>query len=391
MISHTTAFGLALGLSLCLTPLMGVLAVRFGAVSDVGGRNVNTREVPRLGGVAVAVATLAPLGLLFLLRGDTARLLDDETPTVVGVGIGAALSCVLGAIDDVRRLSAKTKLVGQLLCAILAYAAGCRIYIIQLPILGLLDVSFLSLPLTVLWIVGITNAINLIDGLDGLAAGVVFCAAATNLVVAAVGGHIMVAIVMSALMGALLGFLFFNFNPATIFMGDSGSYFAGFLLAASSLAGNQKASTAVSLLVPVLALGVPIFDTLFSIARRALQRRPVFSPDRGHLHHKLLDLGLTHRRSVLVLYLFSALLALSALMLSLGRDWTTGAAMLLASVLVFGLFRLASSIARRRSLPPSGRPPGGSVPPGSVSAGAGSPAGSTGAGSAPPPASRKEP
>jgi UDP-GlcNAc:undecaprenyl-phosphate GlcNAc-1-phosphate transferase len=207
VISHTTAFGLALGLSLCLTPLMGVLAVRFGAVSDVGGRNVNTREVPRLGGVAVAVATLAPLGLLFLLRGDMARAFDDETPTVVGVGIGAALSCVLGAIDDVRRLSAKTKLVGQILCAILAYAAGCRINIIQLPLLGLLDVSFLALPLTVLWIVGITNAINLIDGLDGLAAGVVFCAAATNLVVAAVGGHIMVAIVMSALMGALLGVL----------------------------------------------------------------------------------------------------------------------------------------------------------------------------------------
>jgi len=357
MISHTTAFGLALGLSLALTPLMGTLARRLGAVSDVGGRNVNTQEVPRLGGVAVAVATLSPLTILFLLRADAARLLEDETRTVIGVGVGAALSCILGAIDDVRRLPAKLKLLGQLMCALVAYAAGCRMGLIYLPFLGLVDLGVLSLPLTIFWIVGITNAINLIDGLDGLAAGVVFCAAATNLVVAAIGGHVMVAVVMSALMGALLGFLFFNFNPATIFMGDSGSYFAGFLLAASSLVGNQKASTAVSLLVPILALGVPIFDTLFSIGRRALERRPVFSPDRGHIHHKLLDRGLTHRRSVLVLYLFSALLALSGLAISIGRDWTVGAAMLLASTLVFGLFRLASSIARRRSLPPPGGAP----------------------------------
>ena len=352
MISHTTAFVLALLLALGLTPLMGALAVRLGAVSDVGGRNVNTREVPRLGGVAVAVATLTPLLLLFLLQTNAVQRIESETLTVAGVGIGAALSCALGAFDDVRRVPAKVKLLGQLLCAVLAYAVGCRIELVQLPIFGLVDAAWLSLPLTVLWIVGITNAINLIDGLDGLAAGVVFCAAATNLVVAAIGGHTMVALVMSALMGALLGFLFFNFNPATIFMGDSGSYFAGFLLATASLVGNQKASTAVSLLVPVLALGVPIFDTLFSIVRRALERRPVFSPDRGHIHHKLLDLGLTHRRAVLLLYLFSALLALSGLMMSIGRNWTQGAAMLLASSLVFGLFRLASGIARRHSMPP---------------------------------------
>lgn len=354
MTTNTLAFALALVVSLALTPLMALLAVRLGAVSDVGGRNVNTREVPRLGGVAVAVATLLPLVLLFFLRDDVTRLLEDETRTVVGVGIGAALSCLLGAVDDVRRVPARIKLLGQLLFAVLAYAVGCRIGLVELPLLGRIDASILSLPLTVIWIVGITNAVNLIDGLDGLAAGVVFCAAATNLIVAAIGGHLMVAVVMSALMGALLGFLFFNFNPATIFMGDSGSYFAGFLLAASSLVGNQKASTAVSLLVPILALGVPIFDTLFSIARRALARRPVFSPDRGHIHHKLLDRGLTHRRSVLILYVFSLLLALSGLMMSIDRDWTTGAAILLASVLVFGLFRLASTIARRHSLPPPG-------------------------------------
>jgi len=354
---HTIAFGLALALALGLTPLLGALAVRLGAVSEVGGRNVNTREIPRLGGVAVAVATLVPLLLLFVQRNHAAHLNTVEVRAVVGLGVGAALSCVLGAIDDVKRLPAKVKLGGQLLCALLAYVAGCRIGLLQLPLLGPIDTSWLSPVLTIIWIVGITNAINLIDGLDGLAAGVVFCAAATNLVVAAVGGHVLVAVVMSALMGALLGFLFFNFNPATIFMGDSGSYFAGFLLATSSLVGNQKASTAVSLMVPMLALGVPIFDTIFSIIRRAILKRPVFSPDRGHIHHKLLDLGITHRRAVLILYLFSALLALSALLMSIGRDWTSGFAMMLASGLIFGLFRLASSIARRHSLRPPGGPP----------------------------------
>jgi UDP-GlcNAc:undecaprenyl-phosphate/decaprenyl-phosphate GlcNAc-1-phosphate transferase len=349
MTGHTIAFGLALALALGLTPLLGALAVRLGAVSEVGGRNVNTREIPRLGGVAVAVATLVPLLLLFVQQNHAARLNTVEVRAVVGLGVGAALSCVLGAIDDVKRLTAKVKLGGQLLCALLAYVAGCRIGLLQLPLLGPIDTSWLSPVLTIIWIVGITNAINLIDGLDGLAAGVVFC-------VAAVGGHVLVAVVMSALMGALLGFLFFNFNPATIFMGDSGSYFAGFLLATSSLVGNQKASTAVSLMVPMLALGVPIFDTLFSIVRRAILKRPVFSPDRGHIHHRLLDLGITHRRAVLILYLFSALLALSALLMSIGRDWTSGFAMMLASGLIFGLFRLASSIARRRNLGPPGGP-----------------------------------
>ena len=156
-----------------------------------------------------------------------------------------------------------------------------------------------ALPVTVLWIVGVTNAVNLIDGLDGLAAGVTFFAAFTSFVIASISGSVFVALTMAALMGALVGFLFFNFNPARIFMGDSGSYFLGFVLATTALAGGglqQKASTAVSLLVPVLALGVPIFDTLFSMFRRVLERRPIFSADRGHVHHRLLDIGLTHRR-----------------------------------------------------------------------------------------------
>ena len=191
-----------------------------------------------------------------------------------------------------------------------------------------------------LWIVGVINAVNLIDGLDGLAAGVVFFAAATNFVVAWLSGTMLVALLAAAIAGAVLGFLIYNFNPARIFMGDSGSYLLGYVLATTALVGTpQKASTAVSLLVPVMALGVPIFDTLFAMVRRILERRPVFSPDRGHIHHRLLDMGLTHRRAVLVLYAVCGVFTAAAIGVSLERAWQVGAALLGASLALVGLVR----------------------------------------------------
>jgi UDP-GlcNAc:undecaprenyl-phosphate GlcNAc-1-phosphate transferase len=198
-------------------------------------------------------------------------------------------------------------------------------------------------PVTVLWIVGITNAVNLIDGLDGLAAGVAFFAALTGFVVAVLNGSTLVGLVLASMMGVLLAFLFFNFNPARIFMGDSGSYLLGYVLATTSLTGalQQKASTAVSLLVPIIALGLPIFDTLFSMFRRFLERRPIFSPDRGHIHHRLLDLGLTQRRAVMLLYGVSIAFAACSIAISLGRSWETGIALLSASIVVFLLMRFS--------------------------------------------------
>ncbi len=340
MVAYTAAFLVAAFLSLVTTPLLRLVALRLGAVSAVGGRNVNRAVIPRLGGIAIALSVIVPLLLLFVVRSEVARLVREQELRVVGLGFGMIVMCVIGAWDDVRGMSAWNKFFFQLLCALVAYLSGFRIPSITVPGLGILEMGEFALPLTMLWIVGVTNAVNLIDGLDGLAAGVVFCAAATNLIVATIGGTVLVAVVMAALMGALFGFLFYNFNPARIFMGDSGSYFAGYTLATVSLAGHQKASTAVALLVPVLALGLPIFDTLFSIVRRALERRPLFSPDRGHIHHKLLDWGLTHRRAVLSLYGVSVLFSVSALVISLERDWTTGAAILMAVVLSLGLIRM---------------------------------------------------
>jgi UDP-GlcNAc:undecaprenyl-phosphate GlcNAc-1-phosphate transferase len=222
------------------------------------------------------------------------------------------------------------------------FACHFRIEVVHLPVVGNLSMGIFSLPVTVVWIVGVINAINLIDGLDGLAAGVVFFAGLTNFIVAYLGNQIMVALLMSSMLGAVLGFLFYNFNPARIFMGDSGSYFLGFVLATTSLLGSmQGTSTAVSILVPILALGVPIFDTLFAIVRRFLERRPLFSPDRGHVHHRLLDMGITHRRAVLILYGFSVVLTVAAMGVSLGKSWQAGIAIFCASVVLIGLIRFA--------------------------------------------------
>jgi len=316
--------------------------LRIGAVSTPGGRHVHGRTIPRLGGIGLVFAWAVPVVLLALRDPMVAHALGGRWSQILTVVGGGAAICTVGALDDARGLRSLHKLGAQVLVAAIAFAFGFQIQAIQLPLLGTLQMGAFALPVTVLWIVGVTNAVNLIDGLDGLAAGVTFFAAFTSFVIASISGSVFVALTMAALMGALVGFLFFNFNPARIFMGDSGSYFLGFVLATTALAGGglqQKASTAVSLLVPVLALGVPIFDTLFSMFRRLIERRPIFSADRGHVHHRLLDLGLTHRRAVIFLYGISSLLAAGAIAVSLGRSWHVGLALLSVSLVFIGFVR----------------------------------------------------
>ncbi|MEI9939910.1 MAG: MraY family glycosyltransferase [Pseudomonadota bacterium] len=342
MKSYVVACLVSLFLSVLVTPLVRLFALRIGAVSTPGGRHVHGRTIPRLGGIGLAFAWAVPVVALALRDPTVTRALNGNWLQIVTVVGGGAAICAVGALDDARGLRSQYKLAAQVFVAALAFAGGFQIQAIQLPLLGTLQMGAFALPVTVIWIVGVTNAVNLIDGLDGLAAGVTFFAAFTSFVIASISGSVFVALTMAALMGALVGFLFFNFNPARIFMGDSGSYFLGFVLATTALAGGglqQKASTAVSLLVPVLALGVPIFDTLFSMFRRVLERRSIFSADRGHVHHRLLDLGLTHRRAVVFLYGISSLLAAGAIAVSLGRSWHVGLALLSVSLVFVGFVR----------------------------------------------------
>jgi UDP-GlcNAc:undecaprenyl-phosphate GlcNAc-1-phosphate transferase len=342
MRSFVAAFAISAVLSAILTPFIRRLALRVGAVSLPGGRHIHDRAIPRLGGVAIVLAFFAPILALFFVESSVALALRSDAVKAMGLFLGGGAMCLVGVVDDAKGLRASQKLLAQLAVATLAFACGFRIDAVSLPLIGSVPMGIFAWPITALWIVGIINAVNLIDGLDGLAGGVVFFAGLTNFVVAYLTGSVFVALVMAAMLGAVLGFLFYNFNPARIFMGDSGSYFLGFVLAAASLVGTaQKASTSVSLLVPIVALGVPIFDTLFAMVRRFLERRPIFSADRGHLHHRLLDMGITHRRAVLVIYGVSVAFAVSAIAISLGRNWQVGLALIASTTIMLGLIRFA--------------------------------------------------
>lgn len=351
MISAVVAFAISLAVVTGVTPLVRRLALDVGAVDHPGHRRVHGRIIPRLGGVALVIAFFAPLLILFGVETEVSRRFFSEPLRIVGLVSGALLVSGVGVFDDIRGVRAWTKLWVQLLAAMVAFACGYRIDAVAMPFIGHLEMGIFAVPITALWIVAVINAINLIDGLDGLAGGVTFFACVTNFVVGAINHDVLVMLLSASLGGAVLGFLLFNFNPASIFMGDSGSLFLGYVLATTAIRGNSvKSSTTVALLVPLIALGLPIMDTLFAMVRRWLERRPLFSPDRGHIHHQLLAMGINHRRAVLTLYGLSVLFTAGAVLVAMGRNWQVGGALLVLSVAVIGMVRAMGNfhIALRR-------------------------------------------
>jgi UDP-GlcNAc:undecaprenyl-phosphate/decaprenyl-phosphate GlcNAc-1-phosphate transferase len=357
VVSALVAFVAALVVAILLTPLVRRFARELGVLDHPGERRVHALAIPRLGGIAITAAFFVPLLALFSLETAVAQVFFAHPMRTLGLALGGLLVCGIGIIDDVRGVRAWHKLCVQVAAACIAYVCGYRIDAVALPFLGHLPMGIFALPITVLWITAIINAINLIDGLDGLAGGVAFFACVTNFVVGVINRDPIVMLMSASLGGALLGFLLYNFNPASIFMGDSGSLFLGYVLATMSILGNSvKSSTTVAILVPFIAMGLPIIDTLFAMLRRFLERRPIFSPDQGHIHHRLLALGLTHRRAVLILYGLSVVFTGGAIALALGRNWQVGVALLILSVAVIGLLRAMGTlqvalgrIARRQS------------------------------------------
>jgi len=322
--------------SLITTPLIRRLCQRLNLLDvPLGGRRIHRTAVPRLGGIAIYISCLSALSLLTLWDNLLTQTLSGMKADILTLLIPATLVLLLGAYDDLRGANAVVKFVGLGSIATLFYAMGGRIDALSIPLLGSVHLSpLVSFVVTVVWLVGIANAFNLIDGLDGLASGAALFSSLVILGVSVSQDRPLTIVVALVLCGALAGFLRYNFNPASIFLGDSGSLFIGFLLAALSVLGTQKATTAVAIVVPILAFGVPVVDTAMTMGRRMLSRKPVFEGDNEHIHHMLLARGWSQRRAALVLYGACALFGLVALIFPATGSKLTGFMMFVVSVAV---------------------------------------------------------
>ena len=343
------AFVLACLVSALLTPLVRRFALARGLFDDqVLARKIHGRPIPRLGGLAIAAGFYVPLLALLLQASSVGQMFYKNMSVSVAFLLGGLVICGLGLFDDLRGAGAGKKFLVQFAVAGALFAAGIRIEHLTLPFVGSFALGSLSLPFTLLWVVGVINAMNLIDGLDGLAAGVAFFGVATTFAIAFLHHDPLMMLFMGALGGAIVGFWAYNFNPASIFMGDTGSMFLGYVLAVGAMQTSQKSSTVVAILVPIVALGLPIADTFLAILRRAIAGRPIFSADRQHIHHRLLDLGLSQRKAVVTLYGASILLGVVALLLTLANSTETTLILAATSLLVFlGFKRLGYRIALR--------------------------------------------
>ncbi len=311
-------------ISFAATPVVIGIAKKIKAI-DVpkDERRVHKKPIPLIGGLAIFYGFLISV-LCFC---------DIDEP-IIGILLGAMVIVITGVIDDKYSLPAKLKLLMQIVAAVIVLVFGVEIKYIENPFTNeYITFGWLSIPITIIWIAGVTNAVNLTDGLDGLAAGISTIASLSLLILIMFTDNLNLAIITAALAGAGFGFLPYNFNPAKIFMGDTGSMFLGYMLACISVQGLMKTYTVISFAMPILVLGLPIFDTIFAIVRRLVTGRSIMSPDRGHLHHRLLDMGFSQRQTVTILYTLTAILCLTALVMFL-RNAMSGLILVFAVVLI---------------------------------------------------------
>jgi len=296
------------------TPIVKSFAQKVGAMDNPGeARRIHNHPIPRMGGMAIFLGFLVSVALF-----------AEVTRPVQGILIGTVIIVAAGVVDDIVSLKYWIKLIAQILAAVIAVAHGVVIQVLMNPNIFSANenifIGILAIPVTVIWIVGVTNAVNLIDGLDGLACGVSVISSVTMLVVALLVAEPNVAIILACLAGGCIGFIPYNFNPAKIFMGDTGALLLGYVLATVSIMGLFKFYAVITFIVPILALALPIFDTAFAIIRRLLKGQNPMTPDRGHLHHRLIDHGLSQKQAVAVLYSLSAMLGLTAVVICTGGE-----------------------------------------------------------------------
>ncbi len=354
---YLVVFLVSAGTVLLITPLVRGLAARFGAIDRPSDRKVHPKPTPTLGGIGILAGVLVAMAVAYFI--PEFRRLYSQSLELQGVALGALVITALGIVDDVRALSAPAKAAGQILAAGLLILNGVELLFFWFPTQGVISLgSDVAVPLTVAWVLIMVNATNLIDGLDGLAAGIVAIAAGAFFVWVYIAPSTfsesasIAALLAAIAAGAAVGFLPYNFYPARIFMGDSGAMLLGLLLAASTIAGVGRtiqpsrgalAAFAIPVLIPLFVLAVPLVDVGMAIVRRIRKGRPIFAPDKEHIHHQLREIGHTHRRAVLTMYFWSVLLAGSGLAVSFIHDRAVVSALLGIALMLIG----ASFIPRR--------------------------------------------
>ncbi|MCL1924658.1 MAG: undecaprenyl/decaprenyl-phosphate alpha-N-acetylglucosaminyl 1-phosphate transferase [Defluviitaleaceae bacterium] len=307
---YLVAFFVGFSTSILTTPLAKKISIKFGAIDKPKKRGVSKREVPRLGGIAIILGFMASMLVLIPF------VEEFRTLQFAGIAAGALIIAILGIFDDIKDLNSKLKFFVQLIASLIVVLSGTRIEMIVWPVLESNPIiQTFSIPLTIMWIIGVTNAVNLIDGVDGLAAGVSSISSLFIMVLCILTGEPLAVIFSAALAGSSLGFLPRNFNPAEIYMGDTGATFLGFVLAVTSVMGLFKTYTLLAILIAILVLALPILDTLSSIIRRLINHKPIMSADRGHFHHRLIDSGFTQKQTVFILYAVTAIAGIISILI----------------------------------------------------------------------------
>ncbi|MDC3411830.1 glycosyltransferase family 4 protein [Terrihalobacillus insolitus] len=297
-----TAFLISAIVSISITPFIRKMAIKFGAMDKPDHRKAHTESMPRLGGLSIVIGAIS--GYLFL---------QPEAAYMSAILLGAFVIVLTGVLDDFFQLKPIYKLTGQLIAASIVVSFGLIIDKLTMPFLGTVYLDNFSFVITILWIVGVTNAINLIDGLDGLAAGVSAIGLTSILIMAIMDYRMIVVYLGIILVGSCLGFLYHNFYPAKIFMGDTGALFLGYSIAIISMLGLFKNVALFSFIIPIVVIAIPIFDTMFAITRRLINKQSIGTPDKKHIHYQLVKMGYSHRAAVLIIYAFSTFFGIMAI------------------------------------------------------------------------------
>lgn len=331
MTTYLTSFLVSFLFVCAVTPLLIKLGIRFGFVDQVNQRKIHRGAIPRIGGIGISIGTMLPIFLLFFVRGGIHIETENNIFLYFVGGLGISL---LGLFDDIKGINAKIKFLFQISIAVMATMHGALIKSLPMP-WGRVELGVFGYVLTVFWIIGIINAFNLIDGMDGLSSGITLFSSLTIAMLAIVNGYLPTALIALALAGAVTGFLIYNFNPAKIFMGDSGSMFIGYILAVISLRNQSKAHAVVSIMVPIIAMGLPILDTTLAFLRRILRHQSIFAADKQHIHHFILSLGFNQRKTVLILYAISIMFTGLAMLMIFNKNVDTFLIVLVFAIIVF--------------------------------------------------------